>query len=457
MKLLTGGLAFLMAAAFVHPAQAITPSGGWTLLNPSPEVKDHFFRIDVDPGETYPNAGYAPSSVYHAQMVPFANGKGGYLGLQRAGGQKRALVTIWDGSGAKGGVLTPEANCNEFGACTSIKGPYDWKVGHQYRFRVERSPRTRSDASGDWWMTTLADLTTGKIDVLGELKTPKWGGLARGNTSFLEYFWGPYECQTLRHSRATLGGIQGNYGQEQALLTSNGDSYAKPDVCGANYLLPGMTAKDYGSSSWDTNGTLTHLGNQYRGIHDWDKYSQNAKAGMFFVVNQNADLPYLYRARHDGKFWYFPAAGADNADWKSIGQGYPIINDLYFRNQRLYTWEERNASYAKVGDYFGYHNPYDGDLEYFKLLRKPAGYFPIDRSSNADWKYVGRHFRKSEPVAKPMTVHTWEASVSGKAGWLYVSPGNPAMYFRLKQDGRYSSLPTTAIDNTQWQFIGYHP
>lgn len=446
----------IAAGASVQPAQAITPSGGWELLNPSPNVKDHFFRVDVDPGEYYPNAGYAPSSVYHSQYLPFTGSVGGYMGLSRAGGTKGALVSIWGGTGAKAGVLTPEVNCNEFGACESLKGVYDWKVGHQYRFRVERSPRTASDASGDWWLVTLADLTAGTVDILGEMKTPKTPGIARSNGTFLEYFWGPYECQTLRHSRATLGPIQGNYGRDTALLHSDGTAYGDPDVCGSAYLLPGMTPKNYGSSSWNNNGIVTHLGNNYRGIHKWGDYSRQTKAGLFYG-DPDGDKPYLYQAKHDGAYWYYPAPGTDNNDWKSIGRGYPIINDLYFRNQRLYNWDERGAAYVNVGDYFGYDNPNTGDLEYFKLLSKGAGYFPTDRSSNAQWKYVGRHSRKNEAVAKPLAVHTWEHPKPGKKGWVYVYPGNPTMYFRLKQDGGYWYFPGTATDNQWWEFVGYNP
>ena len=351
----------LVAVGSIAPrtAEAITPSGGWTLLAPSLEVKDHFFRVDVDPGEAYPNAGYAPSSVYHAQYIEFASGDIGYLGLQRGNGAKRAIVSIWRRDRCEGRSSDAGGELLRVRLVRQHQGPLQLdRWGIKYRFRVEHSPRTASDSTGDWWMVTLADLTSDTIDVLGEMKTPRWGGLARGNGSFLEYFHGPYECQTLRHSRATLGAIQGDYGTQTTLLNSNGSSYAEPDVCGAAYVLPAMTASDYElvvvGRERDPDA---FMGNQYRGIHNWDSYGQNAKTGMFFVADQNADEPYVYQARHDGKFWYFPAAGTDNVDWKSIGRGYPIINDLYFRNQRLYGWDERNASYVNVGDFFGVPEP----------------------------------------------------------------------------------------------------
>ncbi|MBO1811430.1 hypothetical protein J4G53_24675 [Serratia ureilytica] len=445
----------LFSLGVVTSALAITPSGGWTLKNDTIESKDYFMRIDVDPGETYSDSGYAPSSVYWAEYITFNNASGGYIGLQRTGGNKIALVSIWDGLDAKAGIL-PVVDCNEFGACSSVKGDYNWKVGHKYRFRVELSPRTPSDDSGDWWQITLADLTMGTMDILGEIKTPKWGGLSRSNGVFLEYFWGPYECNTLRHAKATEGQIKGNYGQDSTLESSNGDSYGDPDICNQQYILPGMTPADYGSSSWDTNGTLTLLGNNYRGIHQWGAYQNTANKGMMFVSNTSDEEPYIYQAIHDGVYGPFPQEGTDNTDWKSIGKGYPIINDLYFRSQKVYEWEERNGSNVNIGYYFIYHNTYDGDTEYFKLKKAGAGYFPVDKKDNDYWIYVGRSPKKDEDLSPSLTVHTWDDSNrTGKKGWLYYD-NTTKLYFILKADGEYWYFPTTPEDNQWWQFIGYH-
>lgn len=150
--------ALLIGGGCISSACAITPSGGWELKNESINVKDYSLRIDVDPGEYYSNAGFAPSSVYWAEYVSFNEASGGYLGLQRAGGTKIALVSFWDG------------------------------LDDNYRFRIEVSPQTASDEAGDWWQITLADLTLGTIDILGEIKMPKWKGLNRSNGVFLEYF-----------------------------------------------------------------------------------------------------------------------------------------------------------------------------------------------------------------------------------------------------------------------------
>ena len=449
--------ALLIGGGCISSACAITPSGGWELKNESINVKDYSLRIDVDPGEYYSNAGFAPSSVYWAEYVSFNEASGGYLGLQRAGGTKIALVSFWDGLDAKSGRL-PAVGCYEFGPCSSIKGDYDWKVGHNYRFRIEVSPQTASDEAGDWWQITLADLTSGTIDILGEIKTPKWKGLNRSNGVFLEYFWGPYDCTTLRHARATMGQIKGNYGKDAELLVTNGDAYGEPDNCEQRYILPGMTPKDYGSSSWDTNGTLTLLGNNYRGMHQWGSYQKMANKGMMFVKNLDDAEPYIYQALHDGVYGPLPPEGTNNSDWKSIGKGYPIINDLFFRNQKLYEWPERNEDKVNIGDYFIYHNPYNDDTEFFKLKKAGAGYFPIDKVDNEYWQYVGRYPKKNEPLSTSVSlpVHKWdEMNRTGKKGWLY-QDDSAERYFILKEDGKYWYYPTQK-ENEWWQFVSEHP
>lgn len=448
-------IAVLLAGA-TATAFATTPSGEWTLKNNSKQSMDYFMRIDVDPGERYPDKNIAPSSVFYAEKITFNNASGGYLGLQRYNGDKLAIASIWDAIDAKGGSLPP-VYCEEFGPCKSIKGNYDWKVGHNYRFRVETSPRTQSDTGGDWWQITLVDLTLGTADILGEIKTPKWDGLHRTNRVFLEYFQGPFECNTLRHSKATEAPTKGKYGQDSELASSHGTPYAAEHVCKPEYLLPGMTHNDnHGSTSWDNQGTLTLVGNYYRGIHQWGNFQHLAKKGMMFVKNKNEEQPYIFKALHDGTYGPLPAEGSDNSDWKSIGKGYPIINDLYLRHQKLLNWENRKDSNVKVGDFYIYHNPYNKDTEFFKLAQKGASFFPTDKSSNQYWTYVGRYPKKDESLSPQLPIHQFDNNKkTGKKGWMYYDV-TTNLYFILKTDKVYGPLPSCAEDNEWWQFAGYY-
>ncbi|WP_418115662.1 hypothetical protein [Sorlinia euscelidii] len=447
-----------MASCAIN-AHATTPSGGWTLKETNITAKDYSLRIDVDPGEKYNLPGMAPSSVYWAQMVRFNEpeewykSRTGYLGLMRGDGVKRAIASIWGGLDAKAGAI-PVVKCNEFGACVSINGPYDWKVGHNYRLRMEKSARTPSDAQGVWWEYTLADLTTGTVDILGELKTPLWGGLRNNNGVFLEYFQGPFDCATLRHARVTMGQIRGNYGEASALASSNGNAYGETDNCAKANILPGMTSADYGSASWDTQGTLTLLGDKFRGLHQWGKYENTAKKGMMFVKDVTATEPYIFEALHDGKYGPFPVEGQDNTDWKSIGAGYPIINDLRLRDQRIREWNERKNDDVKIGDYFIYHNPYNGDTEYFQIKSKDAWYYPTDKSDNDGWHYVGRLAKKSDVLWSHVPEHQRDTkNPVGKKGWVYKDASH-GDYYILRNDGQYGEFPAATEDNQWWQYLG---
>lgn len=452
--------AVILMAGCALNAHAITPSGGWTLKDKSPDVKDYSFRIDVDPGEKSDVQGNAPSSVYWSQYVKFNTPsfgyhKFGYLGLMRDQGAKVALVSIWDGIDAKGGAI-PAVQCFEYEACVSIKGTYDWKLGHHYRFRMEKSARTPSDDSGDWWQVTLADLTSGMIDLLGELKTPKWGGLRPSNGVFLEYFHGPFDCTSLRHARATMGQIKGDYGRATSMESSNGDAYGSPDACAKENILPGMDPKDYGSSSWDKEGTLTLLGNNFQGLHQWGQYQSIARKGMMFAKDISVTEPYIFEALHDGAYGVLPKEGEDNEDWKSIGIGYPIINDLRLRHQRVREWRERNHVDVKMGDYFIFHDPDDGDTKYFRIKRRYPLFFPWDKASNGDWEYVGRYPKPGEALSPPLRVHQRNRYTPYyKKGWLFIDDNTKALYIVKDENGlmNFSDKPG---DNAWWTFIGYH-
>ncbi|MBF7687560.1 hypothetical protein [Acinetobacter rathckeae] len=467
MKISTCLSIFLMTLTFPSLGHCFTPSGSWTLVDDTPDVKDYFFRVNVDPGEEYKNISTdvtAPSSVYFAQYVTFQQANGGYLGLQRSRGQKRALVSLWTGDkpeeskyfNAVGGALPKLESCHEFGKCSSIQGAYAWKVGHQYRFRFEKSP-TLKDKGGQWWQITLTDLTTNRTDILGQLETPlSFGGLKKSNGLFLEYFWGPYRCDTLRHANTTYYAIQGNWGKSTKLASKDGTGYGKVHECANDLLLPNTSATTLGSSSYvGRDNAVEAVGNQYRGVQKWDSSVNFVRQGIFYSKNLNDTYPVLWQAKKTGHVQDIPTTEVSNSDWRFIGLGYPIINDLYLTNRPLFQWDQRNDRDVIVGDYFVYSNPYSKDVEYFKLKRKSAGYFPTDKSSNADWEYIGRHFIKGEPL-KPQVYSTWGANNRyGKVGEVFRS-GH--LLFRLKTTAQYWYFPDQgATSNTWWDLIGILP
>lgn len=450
--------ALLLMASCAINAHAIIPSGGWTLKDETPQSKDYAMRIDVDPGEKFGTSFDIPSNAFWGEDIIFKEARGGNLGFSREDGQKFALVRIWGGLEAKSGAL-PTVHCDDTDECVGLKGFFDWRVGHNYRFRVEKSSRTTSDTSGDWWQVTLADLTSGTISFLGEIKTVKTDGIERFSNAFLQYPAMPgatEDCTIYRHTLATLGQTRGMWGAAGALDSANGMPYGKPDVCSATTRLPDMTPKDYSSASWEKNDAVTLLGNNFTGIHQWGDFGKQAHKGMLFVKDLSEDEPYIYEALVDGEYGIFPREGSDNDYWKSLGKGYPIMNDLFSRQQRLREWSERNDDESAIGDYFIYHNPYFDETEYFTLTKKGAGDFPIDKSDNEYWHYVGRYPKKDDALSSCLTLHFQEENGGeGKKGWLYFDMSSDGFYI-LRKDGAYGAFPQIAGDNEWWLYIGHH-
>ncbi|UYH50846.1 hypothetical protein N5W20_06965 [Candidatus Kirkpatrickella diaphorinae] len=450
--------ALLLMASCAINAHAIVPSGGWTLQDETPLSKDFAMRIDVDPGEKSGSFFDIPSNAFWGEEIIFKEARGGHLGLSRENGEKFATIGIWGALEAKPASLL-FTHCDDTDQCIGLSGSYDWRVGHNYRFRVEKSPRTTSDDTGVWWQVTLADLSSGTISLLGEIKTVKTDGIERFSNAFLQYpevSGATEDCTAHRHTLATLGQTRGAWGVAGALDSSNGMSYGKPDVCNLTTRLPGMTPKDYSSASWEENDAVTLLGNNFMGIHQWGDFGKQAKKGMLFVKDLSEEEPYIFEALGDGEYDIFPREGRDNGQWKSLGKGYPIMNDLFSRQQRLREWSERNDDETSIGDYFIYHNPYFDETEYFRLTKKDAGEFPIDKSDNDHWHYVGRYPKKNDALSSRLTVHFQdENDRKGKKGWLYFDMSSDGFYI-LRKDGAYGAFPEIAGDNEWWQYIGHH-
>ncbi|MDM0044944.1 hypothetical protein QTH91_10645 [Variovorax dokdonensis] len=447
------GMGLVFSSLIWGTASAVTPAGSWVLKDASPDVRDYFFRVDVDPGDAYSQSSGAPSSVNFSQYIVFESGDGGILGLKRENGVKQAVITLWHDkknpanaaySNAFMGAL-PVVECREDAPCTSLQGPLDWKVGHQYRFRFERSPINPTG----WWRIILTDLTTSRAELLGEMQTPaSWGGLARQSDLFLEYFAGPYQCDTLRYSKVTYMPPQGNFGKTTAIQQASGSSYQNDTLmpCAPGLRSPDMTQKDIdSSSSLDAKKNVVAEGNAYRGVHRWPNSSLKSVAGLIYSLDADSPTPVLYSALKTGT--------PTPEDAYNLGMGYPVINDLVQMRRRLYEWDERNAGEAMVGDIFIYRNPSNGDIEYFRKATAVSGKFPTDKTSNADWRYLGRHAIKGEALKTEKLRTNWGANDRyGQPGDLY-SYGN--MVFRLKTADQYWYFPTVATDNEWWQFVDY--
>lgn len=84
------------------------------------------------------------------------------------------------------------------------------------------------------------------------------------------------------------------------------------------------------------------------------------------------------------------------------------------------------------------------------------GYYPIDKTDDEFWAYVGRYPKPNESLSPVLPVHSWDKNnTTGKKGWLYYQQ-ETGLYFILKNDGNYREFPAKAENNQWWQFAGYH-
>lgn len=150
-------------------------------------------RIDVDPGEA--------TSYFFAQQFWFADGDGGYMGLQTNGiiGEetvgKMLIFSIWDALDAEPG---PGATCQPFGGegvGQSCRLPFSWRPEVAYRLRLEAT------AIEDVWRVAVSS-GDGPV-VLGDIHVPSGWGLIEPTAAVFTEYYGPVAgCGTIPLAQA---------------------------------------------------------------------------------------------------------------------------------------------------------------------------------------------------------------------------------------------------------------
>ncbi|MCF1458367.1 MAG: S1 family peptidase [Shewanella sp.] len=112
----------------------------------------------------------------------------------------------------------------------------------------------------------------------------------------------------------------------------------------------------------------------------WGSNDRKGKVGQVYQYQNpyNHDTEYFFLSHlgSDGRYWYFPIDKSDNNFWDYVGP---------------YRWGDNDRK-GRVGTFFIYDNPYNGDRELFRLINVGSdgryGVFPTDKSNNTDWQYV---------------------------------------------------------------------
>jgi len=147
--------------------------------------------------------------MFWANHFYFKNRQGsggqGYTGLQqRAGGERVVIFSLW------GATIDPSnTHCKqgeELGAVASCIMPYDWKVGHRYRFRLWEIEDARKPNADEWWGAWVMDTTNNKETFIAKLKVPGRLDWLKAAQSFVEYYGPlPNRCNTpLPYTKATF-------------------------------------------------------------------------------------------------------------------------------------------------------------------------------------------------------------------------------------------------------------
>lgn len=158
------------------------------------------------------------SQIYWSNQVGWANGHGGYAGMQTNADPSRNLFlfSVWDVTEAR--VGSAGSWCEPFGgegegmSCRIWKA---WTAGHTYEFHY------RAEGSG-WWGMTITDRYDGSSFKLGSIRVGS-DLMNPTSVSWVEYYrWSDSRssCATEPYSRATFGLPIGNNGTLTARVAS---------------------------------------------------------------------------------------------------------------------------------------------------------------------------------------------------------------------------------------------
>jgi hypothetical protein len=489
---------------------AETPAVAWSLSKGDLDAMDYYFNIQVDTDDT--------KSVFYAQYVHFQDSGsrniGGYLGLQqqRKHGRKTVLFSLWSSLDSIDGTIPGAAiKFTEDGGGSGLKtDSYQWRVGHTYRFRVERDPLPKDD--GAWWRLSIYDMTENTVEILGSIKvTDDMSGIASRVDSFIERYRGPYHCEAQPYVQAIYGAPEGNYGQVKAKSVHPG-SYGELTPCDSMVQVDGGNTLDEELKAQFVelkDKSVIVKDNLFKGVIPWgnyDRFSLKNWVSGDITEDMNSNI---FQKKHTNTHWYFPLESS-NSWWNALGPAKPVINERrkirtargnldaagniylltmdgkegYYRSvynkpsfhSNAKKWAEKPNNKGIAGDIYIDHNITDG-IQYFKL--KSVGYywyFPEKGTSSDKWEYIGT-WRKydsdfveagnhleyigiaSNEIDKVLKTKQWAdpPENTGMAGDIYSHENlGKTYYYRLKSDGAYWYYPDGKANNKYWDYLGEH-
>jgi hypothetical protein len=187
----------------------VTPTGTYTDLQWPPGTYSSFewtLRVQRDP---------SPAGYFWAHQFHFAEGDGGYLGLQTLGGDpakppgKVAIFSIWNALSADGPGYSGPFGGEGSGYTARID--YPWTVGRDYRLRIQRIDPAGEEAG---WGAWVRDEVTQHEELVGRIKVPgHWGLLSSTSILWTERYAGEASsCSDLGFSEVSFTSPKANNG-----------------------------------------------------------------------------------------------------------------------------------------------------------------------------------------------------------------------------------------------------
>lgn len=292
----------------------------------------------------------------------------------------------------------------------------------------------------------------------------------------------------INHQRVTLARLD---------ITAAGRHLPPPTVIGkdAGYAaaigLPAL--KHYFTSRFTSVAKLERaMSDIYGEARQWTAGEGAAAVGspgtLYATGGPFSDNLRYYMLKTPG-YGPFPTDG-DNSHWRQIGAAGALVNWMpepltalstpgatldariatYYGVDTLKLWVSGDRT-AKPGDIYVYQNPYSNRRQYFMLKTERYGPFPVDGSSNGEWRFLGDatalekifHATKADRQVFEQALLTWHGQShirewsstdkSGKGEIFRYANGGRVDYFRLKTDD-YHYFPTNQTSNYYWEYLG---
>lgn len=141
--------------------------------------------------------------LYWGHHFWFANGDGGYMGLQVVGPRKKAIFSIWLAIDGTPGPENRFVREHEKPVYRCLRD-YPWKVRQKYRLTAKEGKR---ETDGTSWIGEVYDYANHKTTEIGAILVPiSWGRLkATYSNTFIEY---GYTGCDVPYTRAVFSGLR---------------------------------------------------------------------------------------------------------------------------------------------------------------------------------------------------------------------------------------------------------